>query len=430
MPTPAKEPVPARAPRAPPAPRRLARGLARVLWTWLGPGRRFPPTREGWYFLGATLLVGLVTINGGMNPLFLMWGMMLFLILASGVLSELCLRGLEVRRAMPPSVHAETPYLMGIALTNGKLRLPSFSVEVEDLVDGRPIEKRCYFLKLPAGRMQETAYRHVAPRRGRLRLSGFRVSTRFPFGLIHKSRDVAAAAELLVYPALCPVPAELLRGFASHHGRGDHKWRSRRGEIFGLREFRQGDDPRDIHWRTSAHRGGLFLRENEDDEGQEVCLILDNGDADAGADADAGGTGTANRNGTSAGTGDAGAARLQSAEPGRSSSPAPSRQRARSISGQHAAAFEETVSLAASLACELLRLGYRVGLAARGERITPEGGQAQATRLLRFLALVQPASASMPLRESGRTGARIRLRPGHAPVVGFGESSAAPRRIA
>ncbi|MES1158178.1 MAG: DUF58 domain-containing protein [Haliangium ochraceum] len=359
------------------------------------PRRRFPPTREGWYFLVATLLVGLAAINAGMNLLFLVWGMLLFLILASGVMSELCLRKLEIRRAIPLSVHAETPYLMGIALTNDKRRLPSFSVEVEDLVDGRPIEKRCYFLKLPAGRTQETAYRHVAARRGRLRLSGFRVSTRFPFGLIHKSKDVAAAAEMLVYPALCPVPAELLRGFASHHGRGEHKWRSRRGEFFGLREFRKGDDPRDIHWRTSARRGAPFVRETEDDEGKEVCLVLDNGVMPES---------TSPRNDDD---GDAANA-----------------------AGPAAVAFEQTISLAASLACELLHRGYRVGLSARGEEITPEGGQAQATRLLRFLALVDRASPDAPLRDTGRSGAIIRLRPGRSPEIGFAGGAAAPRRIA
>ena len=182
--------------------------FARAGLRWIVPRRRFPPTREGWYFLIATLLVGLAAINAGLNLLFLVWGMMLFLILASGVLSELCLRGLDVRRSTPQAIFAEAPYLMGISLTNGKRRLPSFSVEVEDLVAGRPIEKRCYFLKLPAGRTQETAYRHVVTARGHLRLSGFRVSTRFPFGLIHKSKDVAAPSDLLVYPALTGVPEQ------------------------------------------------------------------------------------------------------------------------------------------------------------------------------------------------------------------------------
>jgi uncharacterized protein (DUF58 family) len=343
--------------------------------------RRFPPTREGWYFLGATLLVGLAAINAGLNLLFLVWGMMLFLILASGVLSELDLRKLEVRRALPPAVHAETPYLVGISLSNGKRRLPSFSVEVEDLVGGRTIEKRCYFLKLPAGRTQETAYRHTAPRRGRHRLSGVRLSTRFPFGLIHKSRDIESPAELLVYPALVPVPSELLRGLASRHGRGQHKLRSRRGELFGLREFRQGDDPRDIHWRTSARRGTPFVRETEDDEGLEVCLVLDNGAAVA-------------------------------------------------LDGAEAAAFEQAVSLTASLAVELLGQGYRVGLAVRGEEITAEGGPAQATRLLRYLALVQTAAPDARLPESSRSGALIHVRPGQPPELGLGPTASSPRRIA
>lgn len=51
--------------------------------------RRFPPTREGWYFLTATLLIGLAALNAGLNPLFLVWGAMLSLIVMSGVLSEL-----------------------------------------------------------------------------------------------------------------------------------------------------------------------------------------------------------------------------------------------------------------------------------------------------------------------------------------------------
>jgi len=363
--------------------------LARLLAA-LRPRRRFPPTREGWYFLVATLLVGLAAINAGLNLLFLVWGMMLFLILASGVLSELCLRKLDVRRAMPPSVHADTPYLMGIALANEKRRLPSFSVEVEDLVGRRPIEKRCYFLKLPAGRTQETAYRHVATRRGRLKLTGFRLSTRFPFGLIQKSRDVDAPAELLVYPALVPVPEDLLHGFSSQHGQGTQKWRSRRGEFFGLREFRQGDDPRDIHWRTSARRGGAFVRETEDDEGQEVRLVLDNG------------------------------APGPAAEPAKAGEPSPS----------SAPAFERAVSLAASVACELLNRGYRVGLAVRGEEIAPESGPAQATRVLRFLALVERAAPGAPAPNAGRGGAVLRIAPGRAPEVGLEATPHIPRRIA
>jgi uncharacterized protein (DUF58 family) len=341
---------------------RLGAFFSRLL-SWLRPRRRFPPTREGWWFLMATLLIGLAAINAGLNLLFLVWGMMLCLILASGVLSELCLRGLEVRRSPPTTIHARSPFLMGIALTNGKRRIPSFSVEVEDLMDGRPIEKRCYFLKLPAGRTQETAYRHVLPRRGRQRLSGLRLSTKFPFGLIQKSRDVSDPAELVIYPALVPVPEDLLRGLPAEHGRGRMRWRSRGGDFFGLRDFRHGDDPRDIHWRTSARRGMPFVRENEDDEGMVATVVFDNAQ-----------------------------------------------------DGGNREAFEAAVSLAASISAELLKRGYRTAFMARDLHITPARGPGQSTRIMRTLALIEPMAAGSP-GELLVPGSCVRVCAGRPPEV-------------
>ena len=353
-----------------PAPRRGRR--------WTGPGGRFPPTREGWWFLVATVFIGLGAVNAGLNLLFALWGMMLFLIVASGVLSELGLRGLEVRRAPPPVIHAKTPYLMGIALTNTKRRLPSFSVEVEDLLEGRPIEKRCYFLKLPAGRTQETAYRHTIARRGRHRLSGLRIATKFPFGLVQKSRDLANATEVIVYPALVPVSPAVLRGLPVRHGGNGQRWRSRDGDFFGLRDFRPGDDPRDIHWRTTARRGVPFVRENEDDEGSEAAVVLDN------------------------------------------------------AAGAAPEAFEEAVSQAASYALALLGRGLRVSLVLRGATLAADVGPAQATRILRTLALVEPAPPGTALETRAPEHATVRVRPGAAPELARAPSAGRdhPRRSA
>jgi uncharacterized protein (DUF58 family) len=331
---------------------------------------RFPLTREGWWFLGATVLVGLGALNAGLNLLFAVWGVMLFLVVASGVLSELGLRGLEIRRVPPPVVHAGSPYLMGISLANRKRRLPSFSIEAEDLVGGRPLDKRCYFLKLPAGRTQETAYRHVIARRGRHHLSGLRLSTKFPFGLVRKSRDVASAAEVIVYPALVPVTPAALRSLPARPEGSREQRRAREGDFFGLRDFRPGDDPRDIHWRTTARRGVPFVRENEDDEGTEATVVLDN------------------------------------------------------AAGAAPEAFERAVSEAASHALELLRRGFRVGLALRGASVPADAGPSQATRLLRALALVEPADAALPLEVRVPDGAVVRVRPGAAPEVARGGARA------
>src|SRR5208283_1597268 len=242
---------------------------------WFRPPRRFRLTREGKWFIGATLVLGFAAVNGGINLLFLIFGMLLFLLLANGVLSEACLRRMVVTRRLPPAIHAGTPFLVGIAVRNAKKRIPAFSLEVEDLVAEKPVDRRCFYLKVPAGREQETAYRRTLPRRGIHRLSGLRISTRFPFGLLRRSLDLDAPADLLVYPALVPVmDAVLASGLAEMNDR-QSTTRTRRGEFESLREFRPGDDPRDIHWRTSARRGRRFVRQFEGNTGRLVVVTLD-----------------------------------------------------------------------------------------------------------------------------------------------------------
>jgi uncharacterized protein (DUF58 family) len=263
---------------------------------------------------------------------------------------------------LPPAIHAGTPYLMGITLENTKRRLPAFSVEVEDLLDGRPIEKRCYFLKLPAGRQQETAYRHTMARRGRYALSGFRLATKFPFGLVQRARAVADQDELWVYPALAPVSPLLLRGLPGPAAGGPDRAPSRQGEFRELRAFRPGDEPRDIHWRSSARRGVLLVRENEGEQARRATVVLDNDIALAG----------------------------------------------------DAATFERAVSQTAGVCVELLRRGFSVALAARGSAVPADVGPAHVARMMRALAVIAPDGAPLP---GPPRGIVVRVRPGAAPEL-------------
>ena len=63
-------------------------------------------TREGWLFIIICLAIGLAAIRSGNNLLFLILGMMLGLLVVSGILSELSLRGLSFSRLPPGSIHA------------------------------------------------------------------------------------------------------------------------------------------------------------------------------------------------------------------------------------------------------------------------------------------------------------------------------------
>lgn len=236
--------------------------------------RRLKFTREGKYYLGITLGVGFAAINTGNNLLYLLLGMLLSLIVVSGVMSELSLRDLTVTRRMPLRAQVGRAHLVEIEVYNHKKRVPSYAIEVEDLRAGQPADKRCFFLKISPSSAQVAAYRRTPARRGRDQHTGFRIATRFPFGLFEKSREVSSAGELVIYPAVDPValPSEAVgrSGSGSRvvgRGQGD--------DIYSVRPMRDGDDPRDIYWRKSAGQQQLVLRERVREARPDVELVLD-----------------------------------------------------------------------------------------------------------------------------------------------------------
>ncbi|MFT3773884.1 MAG: DUF58 domain-containing protein [Minicystis sp.] len=262
----------------PPAPAPIEREAAAPWWDRFlqafNPPRKLKFTREGKYYLGITLGVGFAAINTGNNLLYLLLGMLLSLIVVSGVMSDLSLRRLTVTRRLPVRAQVGRAHLVEIEVYNHKKRVPSYAIEVEDLRAGQPADKRCFFLKISPSSAQVAAYRRTPARRGRDRHTGFRIATRFPFGLFEKSREVEAEGELIIYPAVDPVrlPVEepgRRAGGATANGRGGGD------ETYALRPKRDGDDPRDIYWRKSTIGDQIILRERARETRPDIELMID-----------------------------------------------------------------------------------------------------------------------------------------------------------
>jgi uncharacterized protein (DUF58 family) len=224
--------------------------------------------------VGITLGVGFAAINTANNLLYLLLGMLLALIVVSGIMSELSLRDLTVVRRLPLRAQVGRPHLVEIEVYNHKVHVPSYAIEVEDLRAGQPADKRCFFLKISPQSAQVAAYRRTPLHRGRDVHVGFRIATRFPFGLFEKSREVPADGELIIYPAVDPVhlppPASgRSPGSDSIMGRGHGE------EFFGLKLMRPGEDPRDVHWRKTAAVGQMVMRERARETRPDVTLSLD-----------------------------------------------------------------------------------------------------------------------------------------------------------
>lgn len=250
-----------------------AGSAARSQKRWKAP-RRLKVTREGRYFLGITFGVGLAAINTGNNLLYLLLGVLLALILVSGIMSELALRALVVRRRLPTRAQVGRPHLVEIEVHNKKKRLPSYAIEVEDIRANQPADKRCFFLKVSPLSTQVAAYRRTPQRRGRESHVAFRVATRFPFGLFEKSRQIEVPGELVIYPAvhnvgLPPPHARSIGAGARATSRGASD------EQLGLKPYRPGEDMRHVHWRKTAAVGQIVLREHAAEGAPDVELELD-----------------------------------------------------------------------------------------------------------------------------------------------------------
>jgi len=118
-------------------------------------------------------------------------------------------------------------------------------------------------------------------RRGRYVFEGSRVQVSDPFGLWRVDSSLPAPGALLVYPRL--VRLERLFSETGAHALEGRRLFLRRPTGFDLhsvRDYEQGESLRHVHWRSTAHRGQLMVKELEDAPRDEIAVVLD---ADASA---------------------------------------------------------------------------------------------------------------------------------------------------
>ncbi len=221
-------------------------------------------------FLSTLLAVALAALNTGNNLLYLVLAAMLALVAVSSVLSEWSIRGLRISRSLEQEAFAGEPVSGRWQVRNTRplaaaldIRLEEASTRHASLVGSA----RADLAELGAGCRSVVSASWCFRHRGIHRIEAVRISTAWPFGIFRKWYEQEAEMDVLVFPgrvsgfgsaAVRPVgvgTAEHVREQVRPAGRGD---------FVGLREHRPGDDPRTIHWRSSARRGRLLSAERSE----------------------------------------------------------------------------------------------------------------------------------------------------------------------
>lgn len=322
-------------------------------WYW-GRVRRVRPTRDGWWCVVAAIGLGVAAVNTGNNLAYLLCAMLLALVTISGVLSDQTLRGVTLDLVVPDELYAGRPALGEVTLANRKARLPSYSISVE-AIRGSAAGRIAHAPRLAAGEERRLPWAIPALARGRRRLPSLAVVTRFPFALFTKAGPATGEREVLVYPAVRPVAPAQIRDLGET-GETAARRRGRGHDLLNLRPYQSGDDPRLIHWPSTARSGSLTVRELEADTTLDTRLVL-------------------------RGRGAGGRDRLETA-----------------------------LSEAASLAVHLLRSGGGVELAGPGLRVALGRGRGHERWILAALAVFEPGTAASGVGEGPDAGAPRALR--------------------
>ena len=304
-------------------------------------GRRFPgfglrPTAAFWVFMAVVPLVGVAALNTGNNALYLLLALTLGSFVASGVFSRHTLSRLRVRVTAPREAFAGAVVPLQLTLSNGSSWVPAGLVVCR--LAGMP--GRVVAARVPAGGEAVTTLQTVFARRGKRGLPAVRLEVRLPLGFFVKSVRWPQDVEILVYPRRVHVGTFRRTGLDNRQEAAAPGRSRRGGEVEQLREFRTGDDRRDIHWKQTARQQRFIVMERRERSLPSSFVALD-------------------------------------------------RQLPRRGDAELLDRFEDLVSEVASSALEQLRHGEQVGLIIGGSVTPPGAGALHARRMLERLALVQ-----------------------------------------
>jgi uncharacterized protein (DUF58 family) len=214
------------------------------------------------------------------NMLLLVFALMAGPFVINGWMTFGMLQATRVARLAPPRAMAGELFSVELTLSNTRPLMSIWIMSVRDTISHvhEELNATVLFARVPPRASQSGHYQLQLMRRGRYVLGPLLTFSRFPLGLVERSRLFADSAEILVYPRIGHLSASFRRrwmGATELVARPQPHSGVFHDEFHRLREFRTGDNPRDIHWRTSARRGELILREYQQNRDFNLAVVLD-----------------------------------------------------------------------------------------------------------------------------------------------------------
>jgi uncharacterized protein (DUF58 family) len=239
---------------------------------------RFVWTKEFAVWLGLVVLIGVVGWMKTINLLSLISYLLLALLVVNVCMAWRMLMKITATRTPPPPKFAgETSALVG-TITNRSADRAVVSVREAK----RDFPRTWFVSSLPGGESIEFTGPIQFTTRGRYPVTALEAASGYPFGLVQLTRPLITDGEVVVLPRLGQVDVPAFRRWlirttatADNSRRAFRRAAPADGEVRGLRTYRPGDSPREVHWRTSARRDQLMVREYDRSPPLNLMIVVD-----------------------------------------------------------------------------------------------------------------------------------------------------------
>lgn len=217
---------------------------------------------------------------GKSNPLMLLFALLAGPFVINGSITLAMLQRISAKRRLPDHAVAGEWFSVELELENRKSVLSSWMLMVRDTVQQRDtrLEGRVVFTRVPPRVRQTGTYEIRLDQRGICQFGPLQLASRYPLGMMERAVVLEDSAELIVYPRI-GILTDRGRSTLAHSQDSAMQQMARRGnfddEFYRMREYQSGDSPRAVHWRTSARRNQLMVREFHQDRDHSLLLILD-----------------------------------------------------------------------------------------------------------------------------------------------------------
>lgn len=234
-------------------------------------------SRRGWAVLAGAILAVVVAYSAGYREALYVASFAATLLGASILVAVLRRPRLAlVRRFGPPIATVGSPVAVEIDARNAGWITSGAADGSDELAWTSAGGPHVPIPTIPPRRAVRLRYTIRAPHRGIFPVGPLVVDYEDPFGLLHTTLRVGDRDSLVVAPPLVRLPTT---GGALTRAEGESAVIQRRatGSFDDLitREYRPGDALRRVHWKASARRGTLMVRQEEPRSHPEVRLILD-----------------------------------------------------------------------------------------------------------------------------------------------------------